>query len=106
MQTDAEYRDWIRKFYEGSFLVEGWNGRVKSLVKGLDPAQAAPLQASLEALGALIAGEWARDNAVRRIDNDRLQAWGGRMKEAKAKGPGALAAEVAAIGAEARALAG
>jgi len=42
----------------------------------------------LDNLGRQIAGEWAKDNGIRKIDTPALQVWGARLKEAKRQDSG------------------
>lgn len=104
MQTEAEHEEWVRKFYKGSWVVDGWNDRVKELTSGLDASDATEVKAGLDELGILISHEWAKDNDVRKINTDHLKAWGARLKDEKAKGTSHLQAAIKTIAEEARAL--
>ncbi len=74
---------WIRAFFEGSWLVPGWNARRDRLLAGRPAQEREALRERLDRLGRRIAPEWARDNAVRRIDNRDLEAWGARLAAAQ-----------------------
>jgi hypothetical protein len=95
--ANDDYEGWIRTFFEGTWLVPGWNARVASLVdEAADPGQPA-LRARLEKLGHRIAPEWARENDVRRIDSTDLERWGRRMSDARQRGRAALMDEIAKV---------
>jgi len=94
-------KEWLRSFYRGSILIKGWNDRMKELLSGLKPEDKARVSDPLEALGAKIGPEWARDNRVRKIDNDQLRVWGESLLSAKKQGPDYLMAEIEKIDAEA-----
>ncbi len=93
-------REYYRKFYEGTFLIKGWKDRIKEILKHISDADRELARERLEKLGGKIGGEWARDNAVRRVDTPMLQKWGGRLKKAKSMGPGVLADEIGRIDGE------
>ncbi len=87
MQSKAEYEEWLRKFFEGTFLVEGWNHRVETLVAGIDaPRKRATIEKKLGQLGRLIGKEWAKDYDVRKIDTTALKKWGSFMAERRKRG--------------------
>ncbi|MBT3260384.1 MAG: hypothetical protein HN366_28660, partial [Deltaproteobacteria bacterium] len=44
--------------------------------------------------------EWAKDNAVRKIDTAQLQQWGKDLQDAGKKGPEALAGRIQKLNAE------
>jgi len=100
MQTEEEYQDWIRKFYEGNFLIKGWDGTQKELLDALPEHKRPEFETLLSELGELIGKEWARDNSVRKIDSSDLQRWGGRLKAVK-NDDGRLLSEILAVKEEA-----
>jgi len=80
-QTQAQYLDWVVRFYEGSeFMALGWNAIAESVLVDLEPSQREALEGQLDALGAAISGEWAKDNRVRQIDTAMLSLWGAVMQ--------------------------
>ena len=78
-QSWAEYQKWVQRFYQGQSFppIAGWADREKDLV-----AKAPQAREQIEAVGRLIAAEWAKDNAVRKVSTSDLQAWGGQLKDA------------------------
>jgi len=95
-QSWDEYRKWVARFYEGQKFppIAGWAEREKDLV-----AKAPPQKPRIEEVGRLIAAEWAKDNAVRKVSTSDLQTWGGQFKDA-AKDPAKLEAALAQVQAE------
>jgi hypothetical protein len=85
---------WFKKFYEGTFLVKGWKYQMKALLKDFQGDERDALDDSLRRLGEKIGREWAKDNAVRRIDTAKLQQWGASLGDARKKGPDFLTAEI------------
>lgn len=85
MNTKEE-QEWLRKFYEGSFLIKGWNDRMKEILQAVPQEYKETIHKDLSRLGDKIGQEWSRDNAVRRIDTDRLKYWGDTLRAAKNKG--------------------
>lgn len=85
-QSWPEYWGWVNAFYDGKRFppVAGWRAREAELVR-----QAPSARESIERVGRLLAGEWAKDNAVRKVSTSDLQAWGKRFGDA-ARAPEAL----------------
>jgi hypothetical protein len=104
--VSQDEKKWLKKFYEGTFLVKGWNDRSKELVKNFEGSQRTEMSRLLEDLGGRIGGEWVKNNSIRRIDTDMLQHWGETLKTAKAYGPQALMDQIQAIDSEIDALLG
>lgn len=84
-QSLKEYLEWVRTFYEGKRFppVSGWRGRETEILARLTDAQRAHVAQPLAHVGRLLAAEWAKDNAVRKVSTSDLQAWGARFKDAK-----------------------
>lgn len=97
-QSWDEYRKWVTRFYEGQRFppIAGWADREKDLV-----AKAPGARAQIESVGRLIAGEWAKDNSVRKVGTSDLQAWGNQFKDA-AKDPVKLQEALRVVEAEVR----
>ncbi len=95
--TSKQERDWLKKFYEGTFLVKGWNAQVKDLLQDFQGEERDATNDLLSDLGEKIGREWSKDNAVRRIDTVQLKDWGASLTSARKKGPDALIAEIRAI---------
>lgn len=82
LQPRELYFEWVDKFYDGTPFVIGWTRRQAELAEsgGLEA------QSTLDRLGLLVAAEWAKDNGVRRIDNDLLLRIGAILAEARDQG--------------------
>jgi hypothetical protein len=95
-QSWDEYRKWVQRFYEGQRFppIAGWADRERDLV-----AKAPQAKDAIEAVGRLLAAEWAKDNGVRKVSTSDLQAWGGRFQGA-AKDPAAMLAALREVEAE------
>ncbi len=95
MADDIE--GWIKTFFEGTWLVPGWNARCAALLDATPPAERAALAERLQRLGERIAPEWAKDNGVRRIDNGDLERWGKALASARRTDGAALDAALERI---------
>ena len=93
-------QEWLRKFYEGTFVIKGWNGRIKELLGSVPPENKDAIRESLEELGDKIGREWIKDNSVRRIDTEMLRKWGEFLRAAKRDGTAALEKKIRQIRAE------
>ncbi len=96
--TSKQEQDWLKKFYEGTFLVKGWNAQVKDLLLDFQGEERDATKDLLGDLGEKIGREWSKDNAVRRIDTAQLKEWGASLASARKNGPDALIAEIRVIG--------
>jgi hypothetical protein len=76
-QSARDYLGFVILFYEGNALAPGWRAISRSLA-GMDDG----LSARLETVGAAIAAEWAKDNALRRIDTRHLRVWSAALRPA------------------------
>jgi hypothetical protein len=99
MSTQEE-QEWYKKFYEGTFLVKGWKGRMEEILQAVPSQNKEAIRDSLESLGEKIGREWSKENRVRRIDSAMLKQWGEALGRAKKIKPDILAQEIAKIGAE------
>jgi hypothetical protein len=64
-QSWADYRGWLDRFYSGS---DGWTAASNAMTARITDASVRAADAkALESLGARVAGEWAKDNACRKI---------------------------------------
>jgi hypothetical protein len=89
---------WLKKFFEGTFLVKGWNSQMRALLEDFQGDEREVIRDLLSNLGEKIGREWAKDNAVRRIDTAKLQQWGASLTSARKKGRDALTEEIRTIG--------
>ena len=95
--TTKQEQDWLKKFYEGTFLVKGWKTQVRDLLQDFHGEERGAANDLLGDLGEKIGREWSKDNAVRRIDTAQLKQWGASLTSARKKGPDALIEEIRAI---------
>jgi hypothetical protein len=95
--TSQQEKVWLKKFYEGTFLVKGWNTQMRELLKDFQGHERDAISELLSGLGEKIGREWAKDNAVRRIDTAKLQQWGASLTSARKKGTDALTEEIRTI---------
>lgn len=100
-QSWKEYREWIDTFYKGKRFppVPGWAAREEEILGKLPADARARMQAPLSEVGRLLAAEWAKDNAVRKVGTGDLQAWGRRFGDA-ASDPARLGAALDEVRAE------
>ena len=73
-QPLADYLRYVGDFYNGSILAPGWRKAQASLLRDADPRDRILLEPKATCLGQILSAEWAKDNAVRRIDSARLAA--------------------------------
>jgi hypothetical protein len=88
--TTKNKEKWLLKFYEGSFLVKGWNHYTNEVLKIVPPDNKDHVKRLLDSLGEKIGSEWARDNKVRKINSTKLKQWGDELQKAKKQGPDAI----------------
>lgn len=83
-QSWGEYSDWVRTFYDGKRFppVPGWSARERDILAAVPVASRDAAARALAETGRVIAAEWAKDNAVRRVGTDDLKAWGKRFSDA------------------------
>lgn len=74
---------WLRKFYEGTFLVKGWNARMEEILAHVPRDQESEFKKRLADLGDKIGPEWVKDNRNRRIDTQMLQHWGDKLRRCR-----------------------
>jgi hypothetical protein len=96
----GEEKKWLRKFYQGTFLVKGWDARMTELLDNAPADQRAELKTRLSTLGAKIGPEWAKDNRRRRIDSAMLQRWGETLRQHRGTDSHALLQAIDTIEAE------
>jgi hypothetical protein len=88
-QAWKDYYGWVKCFYEGNLLDSGWTRRCQDLLSGVKKESTRnSLRAKLNTLGRRIAAEWAKGSKNRKVDTNKLIAWGQRLKEAKEKDAG------------------
>ena len=77
----------FQKFLMGTFLIKGWNVRVKEIIQSVPFEEKREMELLLSELGEKIGREWARDKKVRKIDSVMLLKWGKELKAAVAENP-------------------
>jgi hypothetical protein len=88
-QTWSQYWGWVKVFYEGNMLSQGWTERSKGLLADLKSASDQKrLRAMLNAAGKEIALEWAKDYNIRKVSSADLLTWGKTLEKAKARDDG------------------
>lgn len=97
---DAKQKDWLEKFYNGTFYADGWNDISKSILSKTPQHARETLAVLLEDLGFKIGAEWAKENDVRKIDTSMLKTWGDDLQKAAKKSPEILSRLVAEIDSE------
>ena len=98
--VNKNQQEWYKKFYEGTFLVQGWKSRMNGVLKGLPPEDKGEMGEMLETLGKKIGMEWSKPNDVRRIDTAQLQRWGKDLRTASQKGAEALSGQIQQLNGE------
>ena len=101
MQSEQDYQNWMKSFYRGSFLVKGWDDRKREILGAISEKKEETGRL-LDELGELIAPEWAKDNNIRKIDNNDLLRWGNLLKQASLRSADAVIAAIAEMKEQAR----
>lgn len=85
LQSEAEYLLWVTRFYEGYTAVPGWLEMTEQVLARLPASEHEWVTARLLELGGRIGREWAKDNAVRRINTRAAAVWRDALLEALAR---------------------
>lgn len=96
IMANNEEKD-LRKFFEGTFVIKGWNARSKEILQAVREEDRKNVGSLLENLGDRIGREWVKDKSIRKIDTMMLQKWGGQLKKAKKMGSDELMDEIGRI---------
>jgi hypothetical protein len=83
VQTWDQYWGWVRAFYAGNLLSDGWTKHGERNVAGIksgDNRQA--LIEKYNELGRIVSREWAKDYAIRKITTADLRRWHETVTEA------------------------
>jgi predicted secreted protein len=87
---DAKHRGWYVRFWTGSckelrvICMSGapyWGEIMQRLLVNVPPQQQEKLRTRLVLLGQRIGYEWAKENDVRRINNDHIKTWSADLKQ-------------------------
>lgn len=74
---ESQYKDFVEKFYKGSWLADGWLEQTEDALKG---GGGAAVRTQMNTLGQRICGEWAKPNNIRKVTTDHLKQWGNQAK--------------------------
>lgn len=85
VQPENDYLLWVTRFYTGNGPVPGWLDMTRQVLERLPPERRAGIEARLFELGGRIGAEWAKDNAIRRIDTRAGGVWRDALLEALAQ---------------------
>ena len=87
---DAKHRGWYVRFWTGScqelrvVCLSGapyWGEIMQRLLTNVPAERQDKLRTRLILLGQRIGYEWAKENNVRRIDNDHIKTWSADLKQ-------------------------
>ena len=87
---DAKHRGWYVRFWTGSckelrsICMSGapyWGEIMQRLLTNVPPQQQEKMRTRLILLGQRIGYEWAKENDVRRINNDHIKTWSSELKQ-------------------------
>jgi hypothetical protein len=87
---DAKHRGWYIRFWTGScrelrvICLSGapyWGEIMQRLLANVPAERREMLRTRLILLGQRIGYEWAKENDIRRIDNDHIKTWSSDLKE-------------------------
>lgn len=92
-----EEQKWFKTFQEGTFLIDGWKDITEDILSKTPVEQRESQRKHLNLLGIKIGIEWCKDNAVRRVDNNKLKEWGKILKKTAKRAPGQLPEIIASI---------
>jgi len=90
---DAKHRGWYVRFWTGSckelrvVCLSGapyWGEIMQRLLANVPADRQEKLRTRLILLGQRIGYEWAKENSVRRIDNDHIKTWSADLKQSTA----------------------
>ncbi|MDX9834947.1 MAG: hypothetical protein RBT36_06965 [Desulfobulbus sp.] len=93
----AEEKRWLKTFYEGNLLADGWHEITTYLLSRTPEEERLDQRVALDNLGRKIVLEWVRPNHVRKVDTDMLRDWGGVLKKTAKQNPQQLAQVIATI---------
>ncbi|MDG3007748.1 hypothetical protein [Paludisphaera mucosa] len=84
VQTWGQYRGWVRTFYDGNMMSDGWR-KFGEVTVGAVKSEAArqSVAAQVAELGRIIGHEWAKDSSVRKISTTDLRRWNEMIASAR-----------------------
>jgi hypothetical protein len=89
VQEWAQYWGWVRKFYEGNLLSDGWTKHSEqTLATVSSDVELRKVLSRINDLGKLISREWAKDDRVRKINTIDLLRWSTVLRAARARDSG------------------
>ena len=98
VQTWKQYRGWVKTFYQGNLMSDGWNkfGEVTAgTVKSAEARQA--VAARITELGRIIGLEWAKDSSAQKITTSDLRRWNDFIARARQSDDGSGRQIIAAL---------
>ncbi|MBV1858976.1 MAG: hypothetical protein KUG77_11240 [Nannocystaceae bacterium] len=90
--SESQYKDFVKKFYKGSWLADGWLEQTEEAVKA---GRGGDVRNEMNTLGQRICGEWAKPNNVRTVTTDHLKEWGNKARSGN--GLGSLEKRIATV---------
>lgn len=85
-QMSEKEKIWYLKFQNGIPFFDGWKDISQNIISNFPEEEKDRIKTSLKKLGNKIGIEWAKDNAIRKIDTDMLRGWGKKLEKAIDKG--------------------
>jgi len=85
-QMSDEEKNWFLKFQNGIPFFDGWKDISQNIISNFPEEEKKKIKTNLKKLGDKIGIEWAKDNAIRKIDTDMLRGWGKKIKKSLDKG--------------------
>ncbi len=85
-QMSEKEKTWFLKFQNGIPFFDGWKDISQNIISNFPEQEKERIKTSLKKLGNKIGIEWAKDNAIRKIDTDMLRGWGKKLEKALDKG--------------------
>ena len=74
-QTLDEYLLWVTRFYYGNSLAPGWLSLTEQVDDKVPPDERDEVNDKLFHLGGIIGSEWAKPNAIRRVNTRIAAVW-------------------------------
>ena len=74
-QSQDEYLYWVTQFYTGTSLAPGWLNLTSQVLERIDVSRRVAVSDRLFELGGRIGSEWAKHNAVRRLNTRNAAVW-------------------------------
>lgn len=82
VQSRDEYLLWVTRFYRGYNVAPGWLDMMAIVEERLPQEHWQQVEPRLHRLGQSIGSEWAKDNAVRKLNTRVAAVWRDALREA------------------------